>query len=92
MYGVPKKRQFIIYTLLIRTYNKHNETVLTLLPMKDHIALEKTIIEILNSPEQREKLGTAARKRVEELFSVETFVKNMSDQYPELARGAKSVC
>jgi glycosyltransferase involved in cell wall biosynthesis len=62
----------------------------TLVPMKDPAALEKGIIEMLTVPEKREKLGRAGRKRVEELFTVDDFVKNMSYQYQELALGAKS--
>ena len=63
-----------------------------LVPMKDPAALEKGIIEMLTDPEKRKKLGSAGRKRVEEFFTVDTFVKNMSNQYQELAFGGKSVC
>ena len=60
-----------------------------LVPMKDHIALEKAIIEMLNSPEKRKELGHAGRKRVEGLFTIDRFVQNMSEQYLDLALGTK---
>jgi len=56
----------------------------TLVPMKDVVALERAIVGILQAPDQRQTMGKAGRKRVEEFFTIERFVQTMSQEYLEL--------
>jgi glycosyltransferase involved in cell wall biosynthesis len=62
----------------------------TLVPMKNAPAIERAVIEILNASKKAKSFGNAGRKRVEELFSIDCFVKNMSDQYQELVLEGRS--
>ncbi len=39
------------------------------------------IVSLLNDKEKRDKIGAAGRKRVEELFTIETNVKHTMDMY-----------
>ena len=50
----------------------------------DHEALAEVIIQLVNSPEMRLKLGTNGRKRVEERFSTEAMTESTIEHFQTL--------
>lgn len=64
---------------------KSEETGL-LCPPKDNAAFAAAIDRILSQPEWRNKLGTNARKRVEEMFSWDGVASQLSNLYLELIK------
>jgi len=56
----------------------------TLVPMKDVIALERAIVDLLQAPRKRQTMGEAGRKRVEQFFSNDRVVQKISQEYQEL--------
>ena len=58
----------------------------TLVPMKDVIALERAIVDLLQAPKKRLTMGLAGKRRVEKLFTLDRFVQEMSQEYLELNR------
>jgi rhamnosyl/mannosyltransferase len=54
-------------------------------PPKSSTLLEKAISGLLENPRKREMMGKEGRKRVEDFFTIEHFVKAMSTHYSELA-------
>ncbi len=48
---------------------------------RDPDELANAIVSLLNDKEKRDKIGAAGRKRVEELFTIETNVKHTMDMY-----------
>jgi glycosyltransferase involved in cell wall biosynthesis len=62
-----------------------------LAPPKDEVAFSKAIDRILSDPNYRNKLGQAARKRVETKFSWEGVASQLSELYTELLEQATKV-
>jgi glycosyltransferase involved in cell wall biosynthesis len=56
-----------------------------LVPMKDAQSLTAAMLHLIKRPDERKKMGLAAREKVKKYFSKESFVNNMSMQYLELA-------
>ena len=56
----------------------------TLVPMKDPVALERAIVDLLQAPRKRQTMGEAGRKRVEQFFSNDRVVQKISQEYQEL--------
>ncbi len=56
-----------------------------LVPMKDSMSLTEAIQRLIGDPKERSMLGATGRKRVEDFFTIEHFVKAMSAHYRELA-------
>lgn len=68
----------------------HGETGL-LVPPGDVRGLAEAICRLIEFPEQRRAMGTAARRRVEEAFSVDAMVDQYQDLYAEvLGRDARA--
>ena len=55
-----------------------------LIPSKDAHAIKQEIEFMLNNPEFRKDLGLEARKRIEEVFSLEKTTKHFADLYKKL--------
>ncbi|PSB31985.1 glycosyltransferase family 4 protein [Chlorogloea sp. CCALA 695] len=63
-----------------------------LAPAKDDAAFSQAIDRILSlSPEEREKMGVAARRRVEKLFSWEGVAVQLGDLYTDLMQPKKQL-
>jgi len=58
-----------------------------LVPMRNVKALAEAVSSLVSNPQERERMGCAGRKRVEELFSLDIFVRNMGDVYSGLFAG-----
>jgi len=61
----------------------HGETGLVV-PPRNPKAIGDAILELARNPEQRKRLGAAARKRVEREFSIDKCVKAHADLYEEM--------
>lgn len=61
-----------------------------LAPRGDTAALQKVVVELLDDPERRIKLGEACRDRVVDLFSEEGVIDRLRVVYGELVAGAFS--
>lgn len=61
-----------------------NEETGLLVPMGDSDALKDAIFRIICDPAMGRQMGIAGRKRIENHFSINTFVENMATQYKEL--------
>jgi len=57
----------------------------TLVPMKDAVALGRAMVDLVQAPKRRQAMGKAGRKRVEEFFTIDRFVQEMSQEYLELS-------
>ena len=57
-----------------------------LVPPGDRTALREAILELLNSPAERERLADSGRERVRERFSLTRMVEAMRERYLESAR------
>ena len=56
----------------------------SLAPSGDVDALAARVVELLDDPERRRRIGRASRVRAEQLFSVETMAAKYRDLYDEL--------
>ena len=63
--------------------NQDSETGLTL-PAENTVALRAAMQRLWDNPEVADRMGTAARKRYEMLFTVETMAKSYADIYHSL--------
>ncbi len=61
-----------------------------LVPRGDTAALANVVIELLEDPDRRSKLGEACRDRVVEEFSEDAVIERLRGVYGELARGGVS--
>jgi len=52
-----------------------------LIPLENHEKLAQTVLDLANDPARCERLGTAARRRVEESFSLEKMVSETVEFY-----------
>jgi glycosyltransferase involved in cell wall biosynthesis len=57
-----------------------------LVPPKDPSALAEAVIRVLNDKERARNMGSSARKKVEEEFSVEKMVAKTEDVYMSLLK------
>ena len=55
-----------------------------IVPTKDLVALANKINELVKDKEKRIKMGSAGRKRVEELFTIEKYVRAVEQIYKEI--------
>lgn len=60
-----------------------------LIPARDPDALARTLMELAESPDLRARLGGAARKRVEERFSLDRMVREYLEVYREARPGGR---
>jgi glycosyltransferase involved in cell wall biosynthesis len=65
---------------------EHGQTGM-LVPPQDPEALAQQIVQLLEAPELREKLGQAARKRAESDFDIKKAVQSLETIYDELLEG-----
>ena len=61
-----------------------------LVPVGDALSLEKRLRQLVESPEARRKMGTAARERVERHFCVEVVVAELEALYRSLLAAVPS--
>lgn len=57
-----------------------------LIPMADSVALAGAIERLLSSPDERRRMGNAARARVEREFSATAYAQKMMDLYDKVLR------
>jgi glycosyltransferase involved in cell wall biosynthesis len=66
-----------------RDYITHNQDGI-LVPPEDPAALRKAILDLWNAPEERRRLGQAARRKVEKEFSTVRFAERLADLFYRL--------
>lgn len=62
----------------------HGETGF-IVPVRDEAALSAAMIELVDDDGMRRRMGAAARKRIEELFSLEAMIENTETVYQRVA-------
>jgi glycosyltransferase involved in cell wall biosynthesis len=83
--GLMRKPVVVTNIRGCREVVKNGETGI-LVPLKDSKALAKAIIYMFEHPEEAQKMGMNARKRVEELFDEKNFFPKIEMEYQKLIK------